>query len=188
MPDTAERLACHVGAGRGVVPSGPPQDLCRAERAGSKALALASDPGRFLSTVQIGITLIGILAGVLSGATLGDRAVGWLTRLGLPEHIAEPLGFGAVVTGITYLSLIIGELVPKQIALRNPERWPAQWLPRCRAGGPSAPLVSLLERSSRFLWRCSGTRPRPSTVTDDEIRDLIADAERHGVLEPGEHS
>lgn len=87
-----------------------------------RALMLASNPGRFLSTVQIGITLIGILAGAFSGATLGGRASDWLLTLGLFENVAEPLGFGLVIGVITYLSLIIGELVPKQIALRNPER------------------------------------------------------------------
>ena len=158
MPDIAERFARHVGTGRGVVPSGPPQDLCRAERAGSKTCARPGiGPGRFLSTVQIGITLIGILAGVLSGATLGDRAVVWLTGLGLLEHIAEPLGFGAVVTGITYLSLIIGELVPKQIALRNPERIACAVAPAMTLlAGLSAPLVWLLDRSGRLVLALLG--------------------------------
>ena len=87
-----------------------------------RALALASNPGRFLSTVQIGITLIGILAGAFSGATLGGRISAWLQTFGMPEHVAEPVGFGLVISCITYLSLIVGELVPKQIALRSPER------------------------------------------------------------------
>ena len=85
-----------------------------------RALALAANPGRFLSTVQIGITLIGIIAGAFSGATLAGRLVDWLLTQGLTERVAEPLAYGSVVTLITYLSLIIGELVPKQIALRNP--------------------------------------------------------------------
>ncbi len=68
-----------------------------------RALVLASNPGRFLSTVQIGITLIGILAGAFSGATLGGRVSGWLLTLGLSENVAEPLGFGLVIGVITYL-------------------------------------------------------------------------------------
>ncbi|MGZ3308038.1 MAG: CNNM domain-containing protein, partial [Xanthobacteraceae bacterium] len=87
-----------------------------------RALALASDPGRFLSTVQIGITLVGVLSGAFSGATLGLRLADWLVQLGLRSGIAEAVGVGLVVAVITYFSLVIGELVPKQIALRNPEK------------------------------------------------------------------
>jgi putative hemolysin len=86
-----------------------------------RALALASDPGKFLSTVQIGITLVGVLSGAFSGATLGARLSAWLVSLGLSQGAADALGVGAVVTVITYASLIVGELVPKQIALRDPE-------------------------------------------------------------------
>ena len=87
-----------------------------------RALALASDPGRFLSTVQIGITLVGVLSGAFSGATLGLRLAEWFAQLGLPTGVAEAVGVGLVVAVITYFSLVIGELVPKQIALRNPEK------------------------------------------------------------------
>ena len=117
-----------------------------------RALVLASNPGRFLSTVQIGITLIGILAGAFSGATLGGRVSGWFLTLGLRENVAEPLGFGLVIGVITYLSLIIGELVPKQIALRNPERIACLVAPAMTIlAKMSAPLVWLLERSGRLV-------------------------------------
>src|SRR6266545_7759534 len=86
-----------------------------------RALALASDPGKFLSTVQIGITLIGVLSGAFSGATLGLRLASLLTAAGWSQGVADAIGVGTVVTVITYASLIIGELVPKQIALRDPE-------------------------------------------------------------------
>src|SRR5262247_3627401 len=86
-----------------------------------RALALASDPGKFLSTVQIGITLVGVLSGAFSGATLGLRLADWLESFGLSGQVAEPLAVATVVALITYASLIIGELVPKQIALHNPE-------------------------------------------------------------------
>src|SRR5438552_2386687 len=91
-------------------------------RGARRALKLASDPGRFLSTVQIGITLVGILAGAFSGATLGNRLADWLAASGVTPGLANALGFGLVVTFITYLSLVIGELVPKQLALRHAER------------------------------------------------------------------
>jgi putative hemolysin len=86
-----------------------------------RALALSSDPGKFLSTVQIGITLIGVLSGAFSGATLGQRLTFWLTERGLSQGLADTIGVVIVVSVITYASLIIGELVPKQIALRDPE-------------------------------------------------------------------
>src|SRR5436190_1302846 len=87
-----------------------------------RALALATNPGRFLSTVQIGITLVGVLSGAFSGATFGLRLTEWFVALGLRASVAEALGVGLVVAVITYLSLVIGEPVPKQIALRNPEK------------------------------------------------------------------
>ncbi len=90
-------------------------------RGAAAAMRLAEDPGRFLSTVQIGITLVGILAGAFSGATLGARLTTVLVDTGMPLRFAEPLAYGGVVALITYLSLIVGELVPKQIALRNAE-------------------------------------------------------------------
>jgi putative hemolysin len=153
-----------------------------------RALALASDPGRFLSTVQIGITLIGIVAGAVSGATLGDRAAQALSRLGLQERLAEPLGYGAVIVFITYLSLIIGELVPKQIALRDPERLACLAAPAMTVlARAAAPLVWLLERSGRLVLMLLGQdRARESLVTDAEIHAIIAEAEAQGVLEPEE--
>ena len=87
-----------------------------------RALALASDPGKFLSTVQIGITLIGVLSGAFSGATLGQRLSQFLFELGLAANVADAAGVGIVVGVITYASLIVGELVPKQLALRDPDR------------------------------------------------------------------
>jgi putative hemolysin len=155
-----------------------------------RALVLASDPGRFLSTVQIGISLVGILAGAFSGATLASRLSGWLADRGVPEAIAEPLGFGLVVTVITYLSLVIGELVPKQLALRNAERIacavaPAMtWLARV-----GAPLVWLLDVSGRAVLTLLGQRSVPDArVTEDEIKMMVAEAESAGVLEPAERA
>ena len=90
-------------------------------RGADRALTLAADPGKFLSTVQIGITLVGVLSGAFSGATLGQRLTQWLVELGLSSGIADIVGVGIVVTLITYATLIVGELVPKQVALRDPE-------------------------------------------------------------------
>jgi putative hemolysin len=155
-----------------------------------RALALAADPGRFLSTVQIGITLIGIIAGTFSGATLAGRLVDWLVTQGLTERVAEPLAYGSVVTFITYLSLIIGELVPKQIALRNPEKIACVVAPAMTLlSRVASPLVSLLDLSGKLVLAILGQRAVPaSRVTDEEIRTLVAEAESAGVLEPEERA
>ena len=155
-----------------------------------RALALASNPGRFLATVQIGITLIGIVAGAYSGATFGERLSDGLMTQGLPEHIAEPLGFSLVIGLITYLSLIVGELVPKQVALRNPERVACLVAPAMTIlAKVSAPLVWLLDRSGRLALGLLGQGgAKNDTVTDAEIHALIAEAESAGVLEPEERS
>src|SRR6201988_3360966 len=140
-----------------------------------RALALASDPGRFLSTVQIGITLIGIIAGAFSGATLAGRLVVWLMEQGMPERFAEPLAYGSVVTAITYLSLIVGELVPKQIALHNPERVACLVAPAMTIlSRIASPLVSLLDFSGKAVLALLGQRAIPaSRVTDEEIKTLV---------------
>jgi putative hemolysin len=155
-----------------------------------RALALATDPGRFLSTVQIGITLVGVLSGAFSGATLGLHLAKWFVDLGLRASVAEALGVGLVVAVITYFSLVIGELVPKQIALRNPEKIAARVAPAMTAmASIASPIVSFLDISGRAVLRALGYRAQPEhRVTDEEIRSLMAEAETAGVLEPGERA
>jgi magnesium and cobalt exporter, CNNM family len=167
------------------------QALVDREVVGSRrALALATDPGRFLSTVQVGITLVGVLSGAFSGATLGQRLAAWFVDLGLRMSVAEAVGVGLVVTIITYFSLVIGELVPKQIALRNPERIAVRVAPAMTAlARIASPIVSLLDISGRAVLRALGYGPQPEhRVTDEEIRALIAEAETAGVLEPSERA
>lgn len=153
-----------------------------------RALALATDPGRFLSTVQIGITLVGVLSGAFSGATLGLRVTDWLMDLGVPDRAADVLGIGAVVVAITYLSLIIGELVPKRIALRNPEAIAVRVAPAMMfLARVMSPLVWILDASGRAVLRMLGQHGvAEDKVTEEEIRTLVAEAETAGVLEPGE--
>ena len=155
-----------------------------------RALALASDPGRFLSTVQIGITLVGVLSGAFSGATLGLRLAEWFAQLGLPTGVAEAVGVGLVVTVITYFSLVIGELVPKQIALRNPEKIAVRVAPAMTAlARVASPIVSFLDISGRAVLRALGYQAQAEhRVTDEEIRTLMAEAETAGVIEPGERA
>ena len=155
-----------------------------------RALALASDPGRFLSTVQIGITLVGVLSGAFSRATLGLRLAEWFAQLGLPTGVAEAVGLGLVVAVITYFSLVIGELVPKQIALRNPEKIAVRVAPAMIAiARIASPVVSFLDISGRAVLRALGYQAQAEhRVTDEEIRTLMAEAETAGVIEPGERA
>ena len=134
-----------------IVSSRPARLAALAERnvkGSRRALALASDPGKFLSTVQIGITLIGVLSGAFSGATLGQRLANLLVEAGWSQGTADAIGVGAVVTVITYASLIIGELVPKQIALRDPESVAVRVAPYmmmlAKISSPAVWLLSLI--------------------------------------------
>lgn len=153
-----------------------------------RALSLASDPGKFLSTVQIGITLVGVLSGAFSGATIGLRLAGWLMDFGMSAGVADAIGIGAVVVVITYASLIIGELVPKQIALHNPEAVAVRVAPAMTILAKAMSLlVWLLNASGKFVLRLLRQHERPGgKVTEEEIRTLIAEAEHAGVLESGE--
>jgi len=158
------------------------------EKAATKALRLAEDPGRFLSTVQIGITLVGVLSGAFSGATLGVRLSEWLMDIGLSPAVANPAGVGLVVAVITYVSLVAGELVPKQIALKKAEDI-AIWVAPFMLGlsKVALPLVWLLDMSGRLVLAALGQSQDDSQrVTDEEIRSLIAEAERSGTIETAE--
>jgi putative hemolysin len=153
------------------------------------ALRLARDPGKFLSTVQIGITLIGIIAGAYSGSTLGGPVAERLENLGMPADWAVTLGFGIVIGTAAYLSLVVGELVPKQFALVAPERIavamaPAmEWMARL-----TAPFVWLLDRSSAFIFALIGLRrDSREALTAEELRMVFAEATHAGLIEEHEH-
>ena len=154
----------------------------------NRALALAADPGRFLSTVQIGITAVGLIAGAYSGANLTDDLTAYLLWKGVPATAAETLAYVGVFAAITYLSLIVGELVPKNLALRHAERIACTVAPLMTTlSRLAAPAVWLLDISTRAVFWLLGQRQLPkSTVTEEEIRGLIAEAEGAGVLESGE--
>jgi len=153
-----------------------------------RALALASDPGKFLSTVQIGITLVGVLSGAFSGATLGQRLTQWLLGLGLSPSVADIVGVGLVVTSITYFTLIVGELVPKQLALRDPEAVAVRVAPAMvLLSKVSLPLVFLLNLSGKLILKLLGRGgATEDKVSEEEIHHLVREAETAGVLEPGE--
>ena len=152
------------------------------------ALQLMENPGRFLSTVQIGITLVGVLAGAFSGAALGADAASWLRGLGVKPWLAESAGYALVLGLITYFSVVIGELVPKHLALRNPEPVACIMAPAMMALSKlAAPLVWLLDGSARLVIRLLGSAPEEDArISDEEIRALIAEAARTGVIAVGE--
>ncbi|SMF04726.1 putative hemolysin [Xaviernesmea oryzae] len=157
-------------------------------RGAATAMRLAEDPGRFLSTVQIGITLVGILSGAFSGATLGARFSSWLAAQGVSGNVADALGVGTVVVAITYLSLIVGELVPKQIALRAPEAVAARVAPAMMLlSKVGAPIVWFLDISGRAVLGILGQKGESGDrVTDEEIRTVLAEAQSAGVIETEE--
>jgi len=163
--------------------------MARANVRGAKAaMALAADPGKFLSTVQIGITLIGVLAGAYSGASLGGPVGARLGWLGFPPDTSQAIGFVFVIGVTTFASLVVGELVPKQIALRSPESIavvmaiPMQSLARI-----TAPIVWLLDSTSAALfWLMRLNRESEDYVTAEELHLIVAEASKSGIIEEHE--
>lgn len=148
------------------------------------ALELAESPNRFLSTVQIGITLVGIFAGAFGGATLAAELSGPIGKIAFVADYADKIAFGIVVAGITYFSLVVGELVPKRIGLSNPERVamrlarPMNWL--SRAAGP---VVSFLGVSTEALLRLLGFKAeKEAAVSEEEVRVMMQEGVRAGAF------
>ncbi len=174
--------------------SARPARLRMAAEKGSKAakaaLALEADPGKFLSTVQIGITLVGIIAGAYSGASLGGPVGERLAALGVSPKAAGEIGFALVIILTTYFSLVVGELVPKQIALRGAERIAlVMALPMVMLSRVAAPFVFLLDWSSSTLMRLMGIRHRGEHgLTAEELQMIFADATRSGAIEESERA
>jgi putative hemolysin len=155
-------------------------------RGARQAMALSEDPGKFLSTVQIGITLVGVLSGAFSGATLGQRLTESLSALDVP--FPDIIGFGLVVTLITYATLIVGELVPKQVALRDPEAVAVRVAPAMAIVAiVSRPIVFVLDFSGKAILKLLGqSGATEEKISEEEIHNLVLEAETAGVLEPGE--
>ena len=160
----------------------------RGVRGAARARELAEDPQRFLPTVQVGVTLVGILSGTFGGARIAGALEPLVARIPYVGQAATGVSLAVVVMGITYLTLVLGELVPKQLALRRPERIasvlaPAvAWLARV-----TGPVVWLLGRSSDLVLRAIGdTQSAREDVTEDELHALLAEGTQAGVLETGE--
>ena len=153
------------------------------------ALELAADPGKFLSTVQIGITLIGIIAGAYSGASLGVPVGERLEVFGVPAKYADETGFAVVIALTTYFSLVVGELVPKQVALQIAVPVAiAMSRPMAILARVAKPLVWLLDVSSGLIIKLLGVKPTGGgAVTAEELHMLFAEATRSGVIEREQH-
>jgi putative hemolysin len=165
--------------------------LAEAGKGGARvALDLAADPGKFLSTVQIGITLVGIVAGAYSGSSLGGPVGERLAALGLPAAYAAEAGFVLVIAVTTYLSLVVGELVPKQLALSAAE--PIAVIaarPMVIMSRITAPFVWALDRSSSLILRLLGLgKGGEQDVTAEELQMIFAEATRSGVIEEEERA
>ena len=154
-------------------------------KAAKTALNLSAHPTRFLSTVQIGITLIGILSGAFGGATIADSLSVYLAGFPALEPYSGALGVGIVVTIITYFSLVIGELVPKRLALNNAERIAAIVAPIMQfISSIAKPVVSFLSMSTELVVRLLGIKPTSEpAVTEEEVKILIEQGRETGVFE-----
>jgi putative hemolysin len=148
------------------------------------ALQVQTDPTSFLSAIQIGITLIGILTGVYGGATFAEHLEVVLVAWGIPEQYAGESATGVVVASITYVTLILGELVPKRVALSNAERLAIAVAPVMRVFALlMTPFVWVLRSSVSGVLKLIPASAAPqSSVTEDEVRSLIAEATQHGVF------
>lgn len=155
-------------------------------RGARTALRLIADPTRFLSTVQIGITMVGVVAGAYGGATLGERFGAVLATV-LGEQ-GRTLGVAVVIVAITYLSIVIGELIPKRIAMRSPESIAAAVArPMRLLSRIAAPFVWLLGASTNLVLRLLGLHgSRDGTVTEEEVRSLITEGTHAGIFAPEE--
>jgi putative hemolysin len=152
----------------------------------AQALALAEAPGDFLSTVQIGITAIGIFTGVFSGARLAEPVAGVLREIPYLADYATSIAIFVVVLITTYLSLIVAELTPKRVALSRPEEIAALVAPSMDLlSWLAKPLVFLLDRSSKGLAQILGVRPSDApAVTDEEVRIMLQQGAQVGIFEP----
>jgi putative hemolysin len=165
------------------------QELVKRRHRGARTvMRLLDNPTDFLSTVQVGITLVGVFAAAYSGATLADSLGAWLDGVPWIAPYGQPAAIVIVALCVTYVSVVFGELVPKRIALNDPERIATALAPLMRSVAKSvAPAVWLARSSTEGLLRLAGlTGDRKLTVTEDEVRSLIAEGTRAGVFMPKE--
>ena len=158
------------------------------DKRANTVLHLIENPNLFLATVQIGITLVGVLVGVVGGATLSAPLSGWLASIPSLTPYAEELALTIVVIGITFVSIVLGELVPKRIALHNPERIAAMLAgPMIFVSMLFKPFVWILGKITDFILKLLGIEPgNEPPVTEEEIQLLIDQGTQAGVFEESE--
>ena len=158
------------------------------DRRAGTALKLIQNPNLFLSTVQIGITLVGVFVGALGGVALAAPLTQTLTAVPWLRESAEALALGIVVVGITFFSIVLGELVPKRIALHNPEQFASALAgPMILVSKIFSPFVWLLSQITDFILRTMGVKPGSEPpVTEEEIQLLIDQGTQAGVFEEAE--
>ncbi|MDR7482801.1 MAG: hemolysin family protein [Armatimonadota bacterium] len=164
------------------------QRAAAGDRGARVALELLRTPSRFISTVQVGITLVGVLAGAFGGATLARPLAAWLATIPALAPYAQATALGLVVLPITVLSLVLGELVPKRVALAAPEGLAAALAPAMRSlAVVAAPVVHVLSAFTELVVRALRVPPvSEPPVTEEEVRLLIARGAETGVFKPGE--
>lgn len=160
----------------------------RRHRGARIAMRLLENPTDFLSTVQVGITFVGMFAAAYSGATVAEEIGGWLDRWPWISPYGQPAAIAVVTLGVTYVSVVFGELLPKRIALNDPERIASALAPVMRGvARVLAPAVWVARSSADGFLRLFGlARDRKLTVTEDEVRSLVAEGTRAGVFMPKE--
>ncbi len=156
-------------------------------RSARYALKLANEPDRFLSTVQIGITLIGILTGIYSGNKVAALFSEWMAGLGLASQYASMLSQAIIVIVVTYLTLIFGELVPKRIGLTVAEKAAkGVAMPMYALSMVAFPFVWFLSKSTAFIFSLTGLKDKGSKVTEEEIKSIIREGAEDGEVQPVE--
>lgn len=167
--------------------------LRQAAKQGNKraeaALRLADDPGKFLSTVQVGITLVGILAGAYGGATIAEKIAPMLNEIAFIAPHGDTVAVAVIVSAITYFSVVIGELVPKQFAMRHAERIAMIVVaPMAFLSMIAGPVVSVLQLSAALVLKLFGvSKDNPDQMTEEEVKAILSESAETGVIEKSEH-
>ncbi|NDY55704.1 HlyC/CorC family transporter [Desulfovibrio sulfodismutans] len=163
-------------------------DAKAGSRGAAKALSLLDRPEAFFPTVQVGITLVGVFTGAFGGATLAEPLAGYVSGIPALAGYAASLSLGIVVAGLTYLSIVAGELVPKRLAFAHPERLAVACAPAMSwLMAASTPVVRFLGGSTELVLRLLGVSAAPGReMTEEDLRGLLSEAARTGVLEQGE--
>lgn len=161
----------------------------KGDKKAQSALKLAENPNQFLSTIQVGITLIDVSTGAIGGATLAFIVSGWFGKIPRLEPYSDSLGLIMVVGTITFFSIILGELVPKRLAIQQPERVASLMArPMEIASKIMSPIVKLLSASTELVLRMLGVKGSITpTITEDEIQVLLEQGTQAGVFEESEH-